>query len=104
MYIVKIYLTLEYELLAEQKRCKGNHYTNVVSLSSVAACAAHCHGKTSVFIHGLPGTIKSELCYCWTDSLNGECAQGEIVAIDYNLYRFKKGKFLDFLYYSQLIF
>ena len=84
-----IYLALEYELLAEKKECKGSDYTVGEVLPSLDDCATFCKNKANMFTFGRQGSLR---CYCWLDTLNGECAKGVTDAAYYNLYRFKQGK------------
>ena len=91
-----IYLALEYELLAEKKECKGSVYTEGEVLPSLDECATFCKNKTNMFTFGRQGSLgcpsEACTCYCWLDTLNGECAKGVTDTAHYNLYRFKQGK------------
>ena len=89
---------LEYELVTEGKTCNGNGYVWGGDEPSLAACALSCEGRGSVFTYGRQDGERCDAskcyCYCWIDSLNGICKEGQADHQLYNLYRITKGAYL----------
>ena len=104
---------VEYELVAEKKSCNGGSTTGEY-FPTVAACAASCENRGSMFIYGRQekrchgdnyshGPIGTCKCFCLTDTLNGECVKGQEDDGRYDLYRIRQGKLSFCSAYSFLV-
>ena len=72
--------------------CEGKGYTWSGYFPSVKECAASCQGDAKMFSHDIRPDCGSNCdCYCWNDSEDGTCKEGQKEHKNFNLYRFKQG-------------
>ena len=85
-------LFLDYLLVAEKKECGGSGFKWSGYFPTVAGCAASCQDDARMFSHDSRGNCNDKCnCYCWPDSEDGTCKEGQRTNAFNNLYRLKSG-------------
>ena len=85
---------LDYLLVAEKMECEGKGYTWSGYFPSVKECAASCKGAAKMFSYDRRENCGSKCdCYCWKNSDDGTCKEGEKDHDNLNLYRLQPGNF-----------
>ena len=78
--------------------CEGEGHAWSGYFPSVTECAASCQRSAKMFSHDIRNDCGSKCnCYCWIDSEDGKCKEGQKEHENYNLYRFKQGNLQSFL-------
>ena len=87
---IKTYF-VDYLLVAEKRECEGNGHKWSGYFPSVTGCAASCQSSAKMFSYDRRVDCGTECnCYCWKDSEDGTCKEGQKETGNYNLYRFKQ--------------
>ena len=91
-----MYFTVEWERVAERKKCDHTDRHSVGKLNSVFDCASSCVKRAQMFTFGREGSSQCKggacVCLCETVTVNGGKCQ-MLKAEHFNLYRYKQGKF-----------
>ena len=79
---------LDYLLIAEKKECGGSDYKWSGYFARPGGCAAACQHDAKMFTHDSRGDCNDKCnCYCWLDSEDGTCKEGQRTNAFNNLYR-----------------
>ena len=90
-----MYFTVEWERVAERKKCHHTDRHSVGKLNSVVECASSCVKRAQMFTFGREGSSQCKggacVCLCETATVNGgKCKM--LKAEHFDLYTYKQGK------------